>query len=526
MKRLKIGEKYETKTNYKKLIQDLREQYPHDLLSTLIIETFANSMDAGATRIEIFFDEDSYTIKDNGKGMTENEFREYHNVASLTKVKGMSGIGFAGVGAKIYLDRAEHILTETKSRSFYGSSIWHFANDTPIWEVIPPRRLISNTGTFVEIKLNPQDRGKLTEKFVTRILQAHYNAALLGYYKVKEVRINGNKTRPWKPKGIEERYDFDLKIGRNKVKGFFIKAKENVPEEFQGISISVFGKTVLRNEWFKQFATPYEKITGMVMADYLISIVNTSKTQMVKTSMFWKKFHAKIGSEFSRWLEKIGAKLTPPEVSPDTSGMIKQLEKSINDVLINTPELLTLANSIFQNIVKRTTAIKNATGQLMGMEVDGSQKVSGTFGGPTQGSKVNTVGPNEGTGIVEGENGQTKIKKVKRRMKSGIRIGFLEKPDDPNEGWIDPASQTVTINTGHPAYKTACGLSVEGRVYHVWIYHLLRTIIKVLAKEANEMPESVEKTILAEWYKRSIDEESKKEINRLFPTSSLITEEM
>lgn len=62
MRRLKIGEKYETKANYKKLIQDLREQYPHDLLSTLIIETFANSMDAGATCIEIFFDEDSLSL--------------------------------------------------------------------------------------------------------------------------------------------------------------------------------------------------------------------------------------------------------------------------------------------------------------------------------------------------------------------------------------------------------------------------------------------------------------------------------
>jgi hypothetical protein len=522
MNELNVGDVHETKANYKKLIQDLREQYPHDPLSTLIIETFANSMDAGATCIEVYIDENSYRIKDNGKGMTEYEFREYHNIASLTKVKGMGGIGFAGVGAKIYLDSAEYVITETKSQSFNGASKWFFNDDIPKWEVIYPKALIPETGTFVEIKLNHQDRGKITEEFIIRTLQEHYNAALLGYYAVKEVKVNGKKIDPWRPQNIEQRYDFDLKIGAHKVKGFFIKSKDRLPEEFQGISIVVFGKTVYKNEWFKQFAAPYEQITGTIIGDYLIPIVNTSKTQLVKTSMLWKKFHAKVGLQFSLWLEKIGAKLTPPEISPDTNNAIRQLEKSINDVLINTPELLDLANSIFQSMVKRTTAIKNAAGQFAGTEVEGGQKVSGILGGPTGGGGVDTVGPEEGKGVIENDSGQTEIEKVKRRMRGGIRIGFFEKPDDSNEGWIDPASQTITINTGHSAYKVASGLSIEGRVYHVWVYHLLRVIIKTLSRESGESPEKIENKILAEWYNRSIDESSKQQVNKWFPTSSEI----
>jgi hypothetical protein len=523
MSELSIGETYETKTNYKKLIQDLREQYPHDPLNTLIIETFANSIDAGATCINIYVNYDSYKIKDDGKGMAEYEFREYHNIASLTKVKGMGGIGFAGVGAKIYLDRAECIITETNSKSFKGASNWRFNDGIPQWEVVHPKGEITETGTSVEIKLNPQDKGKITEQMVVETLQEYYNCVLFGFYTVKEVTVNGKKIDPWKPKEIEESYNLDLKIGGHKVSGFFIKAKDQLPEEFQGISIVVYGKTVHKNEWFKQFALSGEKITGAIMADYLIPIVNTSKTQLVRTSMLWKKFHAKVGIEFSGWLEKIGAKLTPPEISPDTGNMVKQLEKSVNDILLNTPELIDLANSIFQNIAKKTTAILNASGQLTGIEAEGSQTIPGTFVGPTSGSGIKTIGPEEGKGILENEAGYAKIEKVKRRMKSGMKIGFFEKPDDQNEGWIDPVSQTITINTGHPAYKVASGLSIEGGIYHVWIYHLLRTVIRTLSKEADESPEIIENKILFEWYNRSIDDAAKHQINKWFPTSSAIT---
>ncbi|MEM2704447.1 MAG: ATP-binding protein [Candidatus Bathyarchaeia archaeon] len=521
MSEMDVGKIHETKVNYKKLLQDLRDQYPFDPLSTLIIETFANSLDAGATHIDIYIDEESYKIRDNGKGMSDYEFREYHNIASLTKVKGMGGIGFAGVGAKIYLDRAEYIYTETKSTSFYGASKWSFNDGVPLWEVVYPRGVIDKTGTFIEVKLNSQDKGKITEDFVIKTLQEHYNAVLLGFYKVKEVKVNGRRIEAWMPDQIEDRFDFEFKIGHHKVIGFFIKAKSEMPEEFQGISVAVYGKTVHKNEWFKQFALHSEKITGTILADYLITIVNTSKTQLTRTSMLWKKFHAKVSLEFSRWLDRIGAKLNPPKISPDTSNMIKQLEKSINDVILNTPEFLDLANMLFQNSAERITVIQNDMGHSLGTEVDGSQTVSGTLTGPTEGEGAKTIGPDGGKGITENDTGNIRAERVRRRMKAGIKIGFYEKPDNPNEGWIDPASQTVTINTGHPAYKIASGLSVKGGVYHVWVYHLLRVVIKTLSKEIEESFDTVENKILSEWYRKSIEDEVKHQINKWFPTNNV-----
>ena len=518
---LAVGSRHETKTNYQKLIQDLREQYPHDPLSTLVIETFANALDAGATCIDIYVDEDCYRIKDDGKGMTAYEFQEYHNVASLTKFKGEGGIGFAGVGAKIYLDRAVCIITETRSKDFYCASKWKFVENNPVpqWEIIPPTGKIINSGTIVEAKLNPQDRGKLTKNTVVEVLRENYNAVLLRYYHLREVRVNGVKVEPWKPAEVDRRHDFSIRIGRHSVKGFFLKAKDPVPDEFQGISVVVCGKTVLKQEWFKQFALSSETITGLIIADHLIEIVTTSKTQLIRTSMLWKKFHAKISMEFSKWLEEVGAKPALPEVSADISGIIKELEKSINNILANAPELLSLANSIFQNIMKRSTVIKSDIGEIAGEEVGGSQKISGTLTGPSGGAGVETIGPEEGTGIIERELGDIKAERVIRRMKSGVRIGFFEKPDDQNEGWIDPASQTITINAGHPAYKIACGLSIEGQVFSVWVYHVLRVVIKVLSKEAEENPEVVENKILLQWFNHSINEQTKQQIGVFFPIS-------
>jgi hypothetical protein len=94
-----------TISDWKKLIKDFRDQFPYDPLTALVVETFANALDAKATRIDIRVDGNTYKILDNGDGMTPHEFREYHNIASLTKRRGET-IGFAGVGAKVFLDRS------------------------------------------------------------------------------------------------------------------------------------------------------------------------------------------------------------------------------------------------------------------------------------------------------------------------------------------------------------------------------------------------------------------------------------
>lgn len=438
---------------------------------------------------------------DNGHGMTSYDFKEYHNIASLTKRRG-EGIGFAGVGAKVFLDRAEYIATETKSENFNRATYWAFYGESLQWEPIAlPNKLSYSTGTYVEVKLrNNEDTGKLKCEFVETVLHQYYNAVLLGYYQLRSVTINGKEVKPWQvPENkIEKRKDIDFRYGGHRVKGFLIKSTDAIDEEFQGPFIAVYGKTVMQ-WWFRQYPLKSETFYGIILADHLIEILRTSKSDFERTSMLWKKFQGKMGQVFSNWLDEIDAKPKLPS-STDLDNMTRELEKSINTVL-KMPELADLANTIFQNIIQRTVAIRSEKGELAGTQLEGMQTTSGTLGGQEEGKGVETVGEEEGTGVIEDESGITPIERVRRRIKGGIKIGYDERLEDPLEGWLDPGKQTIIINKAHPAWKVADGLTWQAGDQRVRVYHMLRTVFSVLVEEGGmETPKETFAKLFSCWY--------------------------
>jgi hypothetical protein len=488
-----------TVSDWKKLIKDFRDQFPYDPLTALVVETFANALDAKATQVDIELNGDTFKITDNGKGMSRYSFGEYHNIASLTKRRG-EGIGFAGVGAKVFLDRAEFIETETRSRDFVGATRWAFYQESLEWEPIElPNKLNYHTGTYVEAKLRfDEDISKLKQEFVEKALREYYNAVLLGYYSLEKATVNGKEVRPWQlPKDkIERRKDFDFKYGGHRIKGFFIKSVDAVPEEFQGPFVVVYGKTVMQ-WWFRQYPLKSENFYGLILADHLIDILRT-KSDFERTSMLWKKFQGKMGLIFSDWLDEIGSK---PKLPPsDLDDMTRELENSINKIL-KLPELTDLANTIFQNMIQRTTAVHSEVGEQLGTEMEGSQTTTGTLGGSQEGEGVETIGNGEGKGIVEDENGITPIERVRRRIRGGIKIGYDERPEDYLEGWIDPGKQTIIINRAHPAWKVAEGLTLQARDERVRVYHTLRTVFVTLVEEAGtQSPKDTLAKLFSCWY--------------------------
>jgi hypothetical protein len=71
----KIGtRKPSTLSDWKKFVRDFRDQFPYDPLTALIVETFANAVDAKATKIEIEVGNNIFKMSDNGTGMTQNNF--------------------------------------------------------------------------------------------------------------------------------------------------------------------------------------------------------------------------------------------------------------------------------------------------------------------------------------------------------------------------------------------------------------------------------------------------------------------
>lgn len=491
---LKIGDRHESKVNFRKIILDLRNQFPYDALTSFVVETFANSIDAGATRIDIFVGNDVIKIRDNGKGMNHSEFIDYHNLASLAKTRGVS-IGFAGIGAKIYLDKVYYILTETKSRKFHKGSKWAFHGKTPKYTIVSVQNKITHeNGTYVEVKIkDSKDIKNLSVDYVKSIIQTHYNAILLGYYGQKRITVNNEVIQPFTPdsENIELNKPFTIKVGRNKVKGFLIKSKNEINETFQGPQIIVHGKTVMP-WWFRQYPTYSGLFTGMFFADHLIHIITTSKSDFDRTTNVWKKFNREVGRVLGAWLDEIGAKAKLPEPSKDLNSLSHEIENKINE-LLKQPQFSEIAKKLFQNLMLKSVTIRSDSGTLKGIEQEGGQLVKGTLGKSDMGEGVPTSGPDDNIGVVETDQGDLPIERIRRRAKGGIKISYIENPDELMEAWIDPSTQTITINQGHPSWKVAEKLNRKTKSENVTFYHMLRSIFKLLAEEAGV--ESPEKTV-------------------------------
>jgi phosphoglycerate-specific signal transduction histidine kinase len=114
---------HESSVNYQNLIQDLADMYHSDVAEVVVVELLANSLDAKSTSISVDFNPDTkvLVVTDNGRGMTVSEFNQYHDFLVGLKTIG-SGIGFAGVAAKVSFNIAKQVITETISETFAGGS--------------------------------------------------------------------------------------------------------------------------------------------------------------------------------------------------------------------------------------------------------------------------------------------------------------------------------------------------------------------------------------------------------------------
>jgi sensor histidine kinase regulating citrate/malate metabolism len=88
----------------------------------LVLEAVSNAIDAKAKNVRITLNKQKeighFYIKfaDDGPGMNKDEFISYHTVSLSQKQKG-EGIGFVGVGAKIYLASRDGSEILTVSRN-------------------------------------------------------------------------------------------------------------------------------------------------------------------------------------------------------------------------------------------------------------------------------------------------------------------------------------------------------------------------------------------------------------------------
>ena len=308
------------KVDVLKVIQNFVEMYPYPATDCLVIETIANCLDAGASKIDICLLTDNrgqriFRAVDNGKGMSKEEFEEhYHALSISSKIKG-EGIGFAGVGSKLYLiflAAGESIITETKSRNFQGSSEITVINNEPKW-IYVNKKTLTHSGTIFEVKLNENDTNLLTPKKIVSLIQLYYNAILLGRYGNMIISYNGQQIEPWKPEFTKETKEpIIFKVGRMEFKCYFGQAKSEINER-QGLEIIVFGKQIKDQQWFDfdYLIKPNlrKKITGQILADGLSPLLTTNKCEFRHqiNPRLWGSFRQKAYDAFGDWLESIDA---------------------------------------------------------------------------------------------------------------------------------------------------------------------------------------------------------------------------
>ena len=489
---------HESSINFRRLIQDLADMYPFDVSEVVVTELIANALDAKATKISINYDPDNkiLIVKDNGSGMAREQFDEYHDFAAGLKKRG-TGIGFAGLGAKISFNIASRVFTETKSNLFSGGSNWYLqSNKKLVWEELPAAILKQN-GTRVEVHFNKEAKISFTNtEDVFELIKRQYLPLLdrsflkiykeLGQYS-QDLRFIVNNTC-FDPVIIKDKFQLE------KVKEFVIKKRNRIygggifgisKEEYPvstgvcGILLCTYGK-VIKAEFFNQFPGAFgTRIFGIVEIPELIDFLTTQKTDFTRKGQF-KKFESlmsPIRLEFITWLKEIG--IESKEIT-DSSDAIR-LEREIKRILDDIPEI----SDFFGFWSKKNLFTKSEHGTTSTEVIEGvGESLPIGEGARGVGPGVADTGPNPGEVLQAISDGGIIAQPISRSTKRGPKIGFKEDKNKFELSWVEGSN--IIINVGHPIYEKAKTYKKEFLLY---LFSIACAIQRHKNEDESEIPD-------------------------------------
>jgi hypothetical protein len=477
-----MNTRHESTVNFQNLIRDLADMYPQEVDEVVVVELIANSLDAGANRISIDYNPSSnvLVIIDNGQGMDADQFAQYHDFAAGLKTRG-TGIGFAGVGAKISFNAADRVITETVGQGFSGGSNWHFeANGHLFWDEIQVTN-VSGHGTRVEVHFRADIKPSYaTTDDLVKLLQRNYLPLLDGkfldlyqrlclYSKSLRFVINGKEYCP-----TDVADDFIQEAKRDiypessgKMLGYGVLglASHDYPlgEDIGGVLLCTHGK-VIRADLFNQFPGNYgPRVFGVIEIPGLIDFITTSKTDFNRgkgRNRSFERLYGPLRENFKDWLTGLGIE----QIEPQDTGEAGKLERELRQIAESVPEL-----SEFFGFRNRTTVLQpKSDGKIAADLHDGIEPAfpegegtrSPNPGPPEPGDKLGTAL------IANKENGQQRANPISRRGRRGPRISFESRLDRIDLAWVD--GNTVVINSGHPSYKKTASSATARRIHSIF----------------------------------------------------------
>jgi len=458
---------HESSINFQNLIKDLAEMYPFDISDVIIVELVANSLDAQATRISIEYDPQKKTliVQDNGQGMTNSQFKEYHDFAAGLKRRG-TGIGFAGLGAKVSFNIADRVITETQSESLSKGSNWYFYSKKKlIWEDIKPTN-IKERGTRVEVQFRMDSKiSYKSTNDIIKLLYRHYlplfDENFLKLYNQMNLYPSGLK---FIVNGKEIRHrQLKRDLSLDKIKEFFPKRRKKrfgygifgiseidypVAPDLCGVILCTYGK-IIKVDMFNQFPGRFgPRLFGMVEVPEFVEFLTTSKTDFMKKGKHreFERLYAPIRDEFKEWLTNIGVETTEVIRSSEAVEIERELKKIVEEI----PEL----SNFFGFRIKSKVLQEDLKGNLSSSNQEGIE-ITFPVGEGEKGDDIGTVdiGDEPGQATVEDKEGKDRAKPISRKSRRGPKIAFDSRSDRKDLAWVE--GNNIVINKGHPAYGKA-----------------------------------------------------------------------
>lgn len=512
----------ETRVDLLHLLEDLRDAYTGSLEETVLTEIVANSLDSGATRLELLADPAASTlvVRDDGKGMQRRDLARFHDIAASSKTRG-EGIGFAGVGIKLGLLLCEEVLTETVRGKSHVASLWHLASKHRApWKWVPPPGRVTARGTAVAMHLRNPLSALLDAGFLEATLRRHFlplfdpafDDILSPHYPQPIVfAVNGEPLARVAATHAESA-PIEVRLGRKRkpaASGYVALDAQPQPEDARGVAISTLGKVIRRGwEWSGVTPSAPDRIGGVIEVPALAECLTLNKADFVRTGprgATYLTYRKAIQEVVSRQLAVWGAERGTSDTRRRAARPVERdLERVLLDLADDYPLLSSLVErreggqrrlafggqapddgggAVTAALFSRAQSGDESTSELAAVLDDDAtddvipQADTEAADSPVGDAEAPAPPPEAPVTTGPGAPIVTSARGPKRPGRYGLAIEFETREGEPELGRL--LESTVYVNDAHPAYQRAAASRSEG-------YHLALTVAMALARLAVE----------------------------------------
>ncbi|MCH7608297.1 MAG: ATP-binding protein [Chloroflexi bacterium] len=472
-----------SRVNARRLLEDLAAGYSHGVDEAVLMEAVANALDAKASRISFVVDGARRTlrIEDDGEGMSEGEFERYHDLAESSKTRG-SGIGFAGLGAKLAHQITTKIITESRQAGHHAASEWQWHGEDLQWKFLR-RRTLHADGTCVTLHVNRKGISLLDESFIKALLAARFSPLLdeeLCQFYIRSatypqgITFSVNGTPVQRRRLVDERQAYDVTycdiLDRRKLvgRGLFALMKSQLPEQERGVALCTYGKVIRRDTLGLAPLAP-DHVTGWVEVPGLVECLTTNKQDFLLSGALGQKYYrlrTAVQKAYGKWLAQVGQNVSRQEAerTPTT------LQKEVRDIVRNVPEL----RYLFGARIREAVGIPAADGEQQGKREGGSEPAGGDGTGGGSGTVPGAPGSDHGDNLELNADGDVRARPRRRRSRLGPMIRFVS-DQRPRMSWLE--GDVVYVNASHPSY-------IRAQREHQIRYHRRLVVLLALCEEA------------------------------------------